>query len=567
MLSTEVLHFKRWVAVHLQQDPRSVQTAIAVVEISREVEVYIKNLNTYVCPSSWWSKSIPQYFFWEVMRRSGESNIWKPREKPRLTSSGVTIECCSKECVPLVTVTKVAGLPPFDQNLDAERGSLPAWYNLSLKDLLLLHEKLYKKFLQMVLQYRDDPTSVRRPANTTCSPISPKDPNCTVRQMTKTTRTKCNVKTHKRVRGQHASSASIRRAHQCASQQIEFGEESTPQHRRALNRTRPLFILDSKLSSEQKKSTETVKCLQKLMPPSIKPGRNSTDSLLEFIKAGVELAWAYDTWTADRSQINDTAEKGGSPRKGKHCGSDGSEWLVGRMVERTNGMRLSTAKDVWHHGRWQDCVWKKEAMPLSMVLWSWSVQESTINPINPKKVEARWHELGAKMCFLRSSGYTSSMREDGAGDTVAAAEEEKTVTRSPTSTSKDPSHAEEVVNKGLGLQTFPCNDIPLQQSGNATYLFWSVGVGMCVAASVKVLELAISWSFFWKKKSCSFFFELLNLATDMSEVMMHSGQSCKFPKINVKTKLYIRKTQTFKKYDKLRQASLENTKMMKSVDK
>ena len=26
-----------------------------------------------------------------------KSNIWKPRENPRLTSSGVTIECCSKE--------------------------------------------------------------------------------------------------------------------------------------------------------------------------------------------------------------------------------------------------------------------------------------------------------------------------------------------------------------------------------------------------------------------------------------------------------------------------------------
>ena len=128
----------------------------------------------------------------------------------------------------------MAGPPPFDQNLDAERGSLPAWYDLSLKDLLLFHEKLKKLFLQMVLQYRDDPTSVRRPANTTCSPISPKDPNCKVRQMTKTTRTKCNVKTHKRVRGQHASSTSIRRTHHCASHHIEPGEESTPQHRRAL---------------------------------------------------------------------------------------------------------------------------------------------------------------------------------------------------------------------------------------------------------------------------------------------------------------------------------------------
>ena len=147
-----------------------------------------------------------------------------------------------------------------------------------------------------------------------------------------------------------------------------------------------------------------MKCLQKLMPPSIKSGRNSTHNLLEFIRAGVELAWAHDTSTADRSQINDTAEKRrpAEIRKGLR-----QRWF--RVACRKNGGTSQWNAIIAP----ETCVTPRQMARLRMKKRIHASFHGLVimvgprilyEPINPKKVEARWHELGAKMCILGSSG-------------------------------------------------------------------------------------------------------------------------------------------------------------------
>ena len=57
-----------------------------------------------------------------------------------------------------------------------------------------------------------------------------------------------------------------------------------------------------------KDAAETVRCLQRFMPSSVKPGRVYTDKLLESIEACNELPWTHDTTTYHRFETGDMHE-------------------------------------------------------------------------------------------------------------------------------------------------------------------------------------------------------------------------------------------------------------------
>ena len=77
---------------------------------SGEAEVYINELCTHVCVMV--AEDNPAVLSLGQFRDDvGHGYTWTPRKSPRWCRSAATIESCSKDYVPLVAVTKVAGAP------------------------------------------------------------------------------------------------------------------------------------------------------------------------------------------------------------------------------------------------------------------------------------------------------------------------------------------------------------------------------------------------------------------------------------------------------------------------
>ena len=69
-----------------------------------------------------------------------------------------------------------------------------------------------------------------------------------------------------------------------------------------------LFSWDSKPPNEKKTAQETMKSLQKFLPPDQKPGVVHTDNALEFVGVGEDLCWIHDKLTPYRSETTRIAE-------------------------------------------------------------------------------------------------------------------------------------------------------------------------------------------------------------------------------------------------------------------
>ena len=101
-----------------------------------------------------------------------------PGRSPRLTRDGISIERCSENNLPLVTITKTTGIPVVDESHDTRKDSCECDYSLLTNDLTDHPETIVTEispFSDRCSNWAEMKTSVHRRTNTTLAvPLSEK---------------------------------------------------------------------------------------------------------------------------------------------------------------------------------------------------------------------------------------------------------------------------------------------------------------------------------------------------------------------------------------------------------